>query len=136
MSDVSQLDVAQGDTHVLCHQRYMKAQCLGQGTWCGLLFSINVSPFEKLLTKVGGRLFAKQIIENMDLKGCLVYPFLHGGDSDSCVISGSSSKEMATALAVGSIPAFHYALFSNVFPKTSSHLQKFKQESASLKLFV
>lgn len=51
-----------------------------------------------------------------------------------CVISGSSSKEKATALAVGPIPAFHYAPFSNVFPKTLSHLQKFKRDSASLKL--
>lgn len=41
---------------------------------------------------------------------------------------------MATALAVGSIPALHYAPFSNVFPKTLSHLQKFKQESSCLKL--
>lgn len=119
-------------TYFLSHQR--ESPSSDGGHWCGLLLSSDVPSSENLVTKLDGRMFAKQIIANVDLrKLSSLSPSSWWGQWLSLYLAGPARRWLQP-LQRGSFPALHYASFSEIFPKTLSHLQKFKQESANVKL--
>lgn len=105
--------------------------------WCGLLFIINRSPFQCCLPKLGvfvyktsHRKYGPQVVVLTQF-----IPYFMVETVTLVFYLVALARRWTQPLQWHLFQRFINAMFVNVFfPKVLSHLQKFKQESASLKI--